>query len=75
LGFLGKEIPEVTEESRRSGSFHPTLNATFLALAPKVGCYDSPKGFRAIALCNVIYKIISMIIVNRLKLIPPSLVS
>ena len=36
---------------------------------------DTPSGFRPIALCNVIYKILSTIMVNRLKPILPALIS
>ena len=43
------------------------FNVTFLSLIPKGEGADSPGKFRPIALCNVIYKIISKVIANQLK--------
>eukprot|EP00253_Pinus_taeda_P020055 PITA_20055 len=69
------EIWEVVEDSRRSGTIPKSLNSTFLALIPKEEDATTPKKFRPIALCNVIYKIISKVIANRLKPILPNLIS
>ena len=46
---------------------HESLNSTFIALIPKV---ENPKRvveFRLISLCNVVYKLIAKVVVNRLK--------
>jgi hypothetical protein len=64
---MGNELLEVMEESRRLGKVTGALNATFIALIPKSDKPDSFGGFRPIALCNLIYKIISKIISTRLK--------
>jgi len=73
--FIGTGILEVVEESRRNQKVCLGLNAILLSLIPKTSNSDDPHIFRHIALCNVIYKIISTLIVRRLKLILPSIIS
>jgi hypothetical protein len=65
--ILGNDILEMVEESRRKGWVSGALNATFLALIPKSNNPDSFGGFRPIALCNLVYKIITKIIATRIK--------
>eukprot|EP00253_Pinus_taeda_P007996 PITA_07996 len=55
--------------------FLKALNASFIALIPKQENAMTPDGFRPITLCNVVYKIISKVIANRLKPLLPSLIS
>lgn len=45
----------------------PALNHTFLVLLPKVHSAFKVDQFRPIALCNVVYKLITKIIVGRLR--------
>jgi hypothetical protein len=66
---------EVAEESRALGVVLPALNATFHTLIPKEERVTNPKHFRPIALCNVIYKVITKVIATRLKPILPYLIS
>eukprot|EP00253_Pinus_taeda_P019748 PITA_19748 len=73
--IVKQEVWEVVEDSRRSGTFLKSLNSTFLALIPKVEEAKTPDQFRPIALCNVIYKIISKVIANRQKTILPGIIS
>jgi len=73
--FMGNDLLDLVEESRCSKRMHQGLNPTFLALIPKSGCSDEPQGFRPISLCNVVYKILATIIVNRLKPILPDLIA
>jgi hypothetical protein len=65
--LVGNELLEVVEESRRLGKVSGELNATFIALIPKSDKPDSFDGFRPIALCNLVYKIITKIIATRIK--------
>lgn len=51
------------------------LNTSFIALIPKQESAQTPDRFRPIALCNVVYKIISKVVANRLKPLLPTLVS
>lgn len=65
--FLGTEILEAVEESRMKQKIWPGINSTFITLIPKNGKSDEAQGFRPIALCNVIYKIIATLVAKRLK--------
>ena len=65
--IVKQEVWEVVEDSRRSGTILKSINSTFLALIPKVEEAKTPDKFIPIALCNVIYKIISKVIAKRSK--------
>jgi ribonuclease HI len=69
------EVWEIIEDSRSTGQVLQALNATFLTLIPKEGQAYHPKQFRPIALCNVIYKLLTKVIARRLKPILPTIIS
>ena len=73
--MLKHEIWELVEDSRRNQKILPSLNATFLTLIPKESNVSTPYKFRPIALCNVLYKIVTKVIANCLKPLLPSLIS
>eukprot|EP00253_Pinus_taeda_P004069 PITA_04069 len=53
----------------------PAINSTFYALIPKGDNVEDANGFRPIALCNVIYKIITSMMAKRLKPLLDKLIS
>jgi hypothetical protein len=69
------DIYGIVEDSRCSSSILKALNSTFITLIPKENEARTPDRFRPIALCNVVYKIISKVIANRLKPLLPILIS
>ena len=58
-----------------SGSLGRSLNHTLITLVPKIGFPQEVSHFRPISLCNVLYKVISKIMVNRLKPFMDSIIS
>ena len=72
--IIGKDVAEFVLQVLNS-RIHPGLiNQTFIALIPKIKTPTSPKEFRPISLCNVIFKIVSKVVVNRLKHLLPSII-
>eukprot|EP00253_Pinus_taeda_P003595 PITA_03595 len=65
--LLSHDLLSVVEECRASRSLYNAINSTFIALMPKSDSPSSFDGYRPISLCNVLYKIISKIIANRLR--------
>lgn len=51
------------------------INQTLLTLIPKVHDPSKPADFRPISLCNVVYKIVTKILANRIKSFLPYVIS
>jgi len=51
------------------------VNGTFITLIPKIANLERVTQFRPIGLCNVVYKLITKCIVNRLKRVLPEIIS
>ena len=69
--IVGNDVSSAVLDFLNSGIKIPEINYTHIVLIPKVKSPEKMTDFRPISLCNVIYKIISKVIANRLKTILP----
>ena len=73
--IVGNDVTSIVLNALNSGVVHESLNSIFISPIPKI---KNPKkffDFRPISLCNVIYKLISKVLVNCLKLVLPNIAS
>jgi hypothetical protein len=73
--IVGKDVCCAVLSFLNGGQFDSSLNATNIVLIPKVSPPSQLTDFRPISLCNVLYKIISKVLANRLKSILPHIIS
>ena len=73
--IVGDDVIATVLDFLNSGIMLREINYTHIVLIPKVKSPERISDFRPISLCNVIYKIISKVLANKLKLILPSLIS
>jgi hypothetical protein len=59
----------------RGEEYLRAINNNLIVLIPKVASLDDLGQFRSISLCNVIYKIASKVLANRLKVILPKIIA
>ncbi|KAM1790113.1 hypothetical protein ACFX14_034102 [Malus domestica] len=71
----GDIICAVEEFFFSSGKLLKEFNTTIITLVPKVPNPSPMSDFRPISCCNTMYKIISMVLANRLKSILPHIIS
>ena len=64
---MGWDLLNVMEEVRTIGYISQSLNSTIIALIPKIYNPSSFEEFRMIALCNLVYKIISKMVIEQIK--------
>jgi hypothetical protein len=59
----------------RGEEYLRAINNNLIVLIPKDSSLDDLGQFRTISLCNVIYKIASKVLANRLKVILPEIIA
>ena len=72
---MGKDITTSVLSFLNSATLPEHLNHTFITLIPKVKNPELVSQFRPISLCNVLYKIFSKVLANRLKKILPHIIT
>ncbi|WCJ29809.1 Retrovirus-related Pol polyprotein from type-1 retrotransposable element R2 [Euphorbia peplus] len=65
--LIGADVQSFILEFFNSGIMPDSLNHTLVCLIPKKSKPTSMKDLRPISLCNVLYKLISKVLANRLK--------
>lgn len=73
--ITGKDFTTVVQSFFSKGFLPKGLNTTILALIPKKDIAVEMKDYMSISCCNVLYKVISKIIANRLKGTLPQCIS
>jgi hypothetical protein len=73
--IVGRDVTSFALNILNRGGDPGTINHTFICLIPKNKKPKLASDFRPISLCNVIFKIITNIIANRLKIILPDIIS
>ena len=72
---LGNDVSQFVLHFLNSATLLEHLNHTFISLIPKNKSLEHASNFRPISLCNVLYKIFSKVLANRLKKILPNIIT
>ncbi|XP_050277977.1 uncharacterized protein LOC126719473 [Quercus robur] len=73
--LIGEDVSQSVLTFLNSASLPEHLNHTFITLIPKKKNLEHASEFRPISLCNVLYKIFSKVLANRLKRILPKIIT
>ncbi|CAM8982799.1 unnamed protein product [Rhodiola kirilowii] len=72
---VGKDVVKEVLNCLNEGRLSEELNETLIVLIPKVKKVERVEELRPISLCNVIMKLITKTLANRLKIILPEIIS
>ncbi|XP_024014246.1 uncharacterized protein LOC112088191 [Eutrema salsugineum] len=73
--IVGQDLLTAVQSFFKLGFLPKGINSTILALIPKKKEALTMKDYRPISCCNVIYKLISKILANRLKILLPKFIA
>jgi hypothetical protein len=73
--IVGSSVTHAVLSILNSGKMLRKINFSHISLIPKKKYLEQMSDFRPISLCNVVYKIISKVLANRLKLVLPFVIS
>jgi hypothetical protein len=65
--IVGDDIFHMVHSAFNTGYFDPEISSTLMALIPKIDSPVTYKDFRPISLCNITYKLITKVLVHRLR--------
>jgi hypothetical protein len=65
--IVGEHVYNLVRQAFATGTFNACIGETLIALIPKVDHPQNFKEFRPISLCNTVYKLITKVLVNRLR--------
>uniref|UniRef100_A0A2N9G161 Reverse transcriptase domain-containing protein n=1 Tax=Fagus sylvatica TaxID=28930 RepID=A0A2N9G161_FAGSY len=72
---VGEDVIAAVLSCLNSGKIPASLNHSYVTLIPKTKSPEKVTEYRPISLCNVVYKLISKVLANRLKKVLPQVVS
>ncbi|GAU41508.1 hypothetical protein TSUD_302460 [Trifolium subterraneum] len=72
--LVGDDIFDLVKTAFHTGYFDPTISDTLISLIPKIDSPTTYRDFRPISLCNIVYKIITKVLVHRLRPILDSII-
>jgi hypothetical protein len=73
--IIGEDVCQAVLQTLATGFINEELNFSYIALIPKTLQPSCVSDFQPISLCNVLYKIISKVLANRLKMVFPRIIS
>lgn len=73
--LVGDEVCAIIINFHNEGVFDENINYTYIILISKIKDPMKPSDYRHINFCNIIYKIVSKILVNMLKKVLPTIIS
>ena len=74
-GIVGNDVICMILNVLNSNMSMVEINKTNITLVPKIKNPIKMTDFRPLSLCNVVYKLISKVLINRLKVILPQTIS